>query len=130
MDEATREVLGRWLNKAEDDLKTARIVMDAVEPVTDSICFHAQQCMEKALKAYLVFRNIHVDKTHDLLRLLGACAARDPTFRDLRQAAENLTEYAVRPRYPDEYWETSFEEAKEAFQQAEKALLFVKTKVV
>jgi HEPN domain-containing protein len=33
---------------------------------TDTVCFHAQQCVEKHLKALLVLRAIVFPKTHDI----------------------------------------------------------------
>jgi HEPN domain-containing protein len=42
----------------------------APDPVWDGICFHAQQCAEKYLKALLEGQIIVFRKTHDLVELL------------------------------------------------------------
>lgn len=42
-----------WIEKAEGDISIAMREMAASEPVWDGICFHAQQCAEKYLKALL-----------------------------------------------------------------------------
>ncbi|MHB8282277.1 MAG: HEPN domain-containing protein [bacterium] len=49
------ESVKHWIIKAENDLKIAKDEMITNEPATDAVCFHAQQCAEKYLKAYLVF---------------------------------------------------------------------------
>jgi len=49
------ETVRKWILKAENDLKIARDEIQTKEPATDAICFHAQQCVEKYLKAFLVF---------------------------------------------------------------------------
>ena len=61
-----KEVIRLWLAKAESDLKTAQILIKDKDPPTDSICFHAQQAVEKLLKAYLTYFDIKVPKTHDI----------------------------------------------------------------
>lgn len=43
-----------WVRKAESDLKVARDELATLEPATDAVCFHCQQCAEKYLKAYLI----------------------------------------------------------------------------
>ena len=53
MDEAARTAMSRWLIKADNDLVTARTMLGVDPPVTDTACFHAQQCVEKCLKAFL-----------------------------------------------------------------------------
>lgn len=50
-----RDIIKRWIQKAESDLKTARILMEFEGSPTESICFHSQQAVEKLLKAYLTF---------------------------------------------------------------------------
>ena len=43
----------QWMKKADNDLFTARCVLEAPEGPTDTPCLHAQQAAEKALKAIL-----------------------------------------------------------------------------
>ena len=43
-----------WIRKAENDLITASACLNIKpRPPIDTICFHAQQCAEKYLKAFL-----------------------------------------------------------------------------
>ena len=129
MDEEKAVVIKRWLIKADHDLITAKVMLKNDPSVTDTICFHAQQCVEKALKAFLVFADIHVEKTHYLPRLVEICAAVDKTFYELTQLARELTDYAVEVRYIDDWREISLEEAVEAVNKAEKAMAFVREKI-
>lgn len=49
-----KDEIHKWIIKAENDLKTAKGEFSTKNPVTDTICFHCQQCVEKYLKAYLI----------------------------------------------------------------------------
>lgn len=96
-------VCREWLLKADNDLANAAhtLKLGAGCP-TDTVCFHAQQCVEKYLKAALVWEGIDFPKTHDLERLLALVPAETrPDLTDEEQA--RLTEYATGARYPG--WE-------------------------
>ncbi|MGW8256832.1 MAG: HEPN domain-containing protein [Thermoguttaceae bacterium] len=57
----------QWIVKAEGDFTSAQREYRARKnPNYDSACFHAQQCVEKYLKAVLQDREIPFRKTHDL----------------------------------------------------------------
>ena len=60
-------VVHEWVIKAENDLKAASHILKLGEECpTDTVCFHAQQCVEKYLKAFLVLEGIDFPKTHDI----------------------------------------------------------------
>jgi HEPN domain-containing protein len=64
------EVVSEWLKKAEGDFLTASREMSvSVDPNYDAVCFHAQQCIEKLMKALLISRGVTPPKTHDIVRL-------------------------------------------------------------
>lgn len=111
MDEQKKTVIQRWFVKASHDLITAKAMLKSDPSVTDTICFHAQQCVEKVLKAFLVFTDIHAEKTHYLPRLVEISATVDNSFHELDQLARELTDYAVEVRYIDDWREISLEEA-------------------
>jgi HEPN domain-containing protein len=76
------------------------------------VCFHAQQCVEKYLKALLVVTGMDFPKTHDteaLLSLLPIVSR--PEIAEEYQA--RLTLYATASRYPGAP-EISISEAKAA----------------
>ena len=65
-------VVRGWIEKAENDLKTAILTLRAGEECpADTVGFHAQQCAEKYLKALLTARGIDFPKTHDLGELVA-----------------------------------------------------------
>lgn len=77
-----RDIIKRWIQKVESDLKTARILMEFEGSPTESICFHSQQAVEKLLKAYLTFTDTRVGKTHDIATLLELCVEVDIRYPD------------------------------------------------
>ena len=88
----------QWIAYAEDDLRLAQhgLTMSSSCPYR-LIAYHAQQCAEKYLKAYLVFKEIDFPYTHDIRSLFKLCA-REWT-EELREA-ERLTPFAITTRYP------------------------------
>jgi len=121
-----REAIKKWILKAENDLKIAKDEMLTENPATDAICFHAQQYVEKYLKAYLISKDKEISKTHDILFLIKQCLLIDNEFNYLLELnADSLTSYAVEIRYPEEFYFPSLEEAKEAIEICEKVKQFV-----
>jgi HEPN domain-containing protein len=90
-----------WVKKAEGDFKTAgrELAADQV-PNYDSVCFHAQQCVEKYFKARLCEDDIPFKKIHDLRILLKSLLSIEPSWQQWEKALTNLTMAAVEVRYP------------------------------
>lgn len=94
-------VTKEWIEKAEADFAVAqRESRPRKSPNYDAVCFHAQQCAEKYLKALLHDAQIRFAKTHDLTALIGLGIHLFPQWELLREPAKMLTEFAVRFRYP------------------------------
>jgi len=92
-----------WIAKAEADFATMERECEATEnPNYDGICFHAQQCAEKYLKARLCEANITFSKIHDLVALLEQILDLEPTWESLREDLAYLSDFAVSFRYPGE----------------------------
>lgn len=91
-----------WLLIAQEDLDSAKHLFSQSLITT---LFHSQQCAEKSLKAYLVFGNRAVIKTHDLVRLVDICLDFNKQFEVLRPLAAVLTPYETAGRYPDNTFE-------------------------
>jgi len=90
-----------WLDKAEGDFATAeRELKVTTDPNYDAVCFHAQQCAEKYLKARLQESNIAFGKTHDLSLLLDMAVSIEPAWDVLRADLQTLSTFAVAYRYP------------------------------
>lgn len=93
-----------WVAKAEEDFAVIQALIRKQTPsLHDAVCFHAQQCAEKYLKALLTRDRIAFPKTHDLLDLLKRAKAHDPTLELLRPFLVYLEPYAVNLRYPGEF---------------------------
>ena len=102
-----------WIDKAEGDWATmTREFRVRKNPNYDAVCFHAQQCAEKYLKAKLQEAGIVFKKTHDLDILLQDILPIEPTWISLQNGSDALTVYAVKYRYPGDSADKF--EAKEA----------------
>lgn len=78
---------------------------------------HAQQCVEKYLKALLVLHGIEFERVHQIGALISRLPAR--LRPDLTQEEqERLTDYAVSTRYPGDYERIPLAEARQAVQIA------------
>ena len=61
------ELIKKWIDKADRDLSTAKVVYLHLPDYHEMIAFHCQQAVEKYLKAILVFNNIEFERTHNLI---------------------------------------------------------------
>jgi len=122
------ELVRGWLEKARRDLAVAEREVASESPFTDIACFHAQQCAEKSLKAYLIWRSIPFPRTHALEDLVLLAAQDNNSFASMTEAAVQLTPYAVEARYP-EFNEPTIQEAREAVGLARQIWTFVRQKV-
>ncbi len=109
-----------WLRHARSDLALAK-TRSVPEVLLESLCFHAQQAAEKALKAVLVARAIPFPRTHNLGALLDLLANALQPPAEI-QAADILTDYAVSSRYPGEVEPITEEEYQEALRLAERVV--------
>lgn len=124
MDQKLTVIIGQWLAKGDNDLKTAAFGLTADEPITDTICFHCQQAVEKYLKMYLVSKGDEPVITHNIAVLVAKCGQYDPAFSELSKY-DFLTGYAVTLRYPDDFYMPEVDEAREALSAAEEVRAFV-----
>jgi HEPN domain-containing protein len=94
-------VVAEWVLKAENDLKNAAHTLKLRgDCPTDTVCFHAQQCAEKYLKALLVFCDVSFPKTHDIESLVDRLAP-GRAVNVSPQEQGRLSSYAVALRYPE-----------------------------
>jgi HEPN domain-containing protein len=114
-----------WLEKAVQDLHSAKWLLSSPDALYNAVGFHCQQAAEKTLKAFLTWQDEPFEKTHSLVALVGKCLSFDQDFQDLRQAAVTLTPYAVAFRYPGDLPELMLEEAEHAYILAEKVWDFL-----
>lgn len=96
-------IVKEWISKAEGDFNSAlRELRARKNPNYDASCFHAQQCVEKYLKARLLKAGISFPKTHDLTYLLGLLKEIEPLWISFENQFRALNDYAVEYRYPGE----------------------------
>ena len=96
-----KPITQEWVEKAEEDWDVALLALGASQfRVYNAICFHAQQCAEKYLKAQLQEEGLTIPKTHDLEKVLDLLLPSHPLWSTLRPALDTLTTYAVDFRYP------------------------------
>lgn len=115
-----------WLTQAQEDLLWARASLKA--GILRGACFAAQQSAEKALKAFLLSKNITSPRIHDLVTLNQKCFTLEPRFKEMEQACNVLSPYYISSRYPDvaQFEQYSEDQAKEAVENAEKVVNFMK----
>ena len=90
-----------WADKAEGDYDTVLALLRSRRPSRyDPICFHAQQCAEKYLKARLTEAMIPFPKTHDLSVALKLALAVEPGWVVFLGPLVTITDWAVLARYP------------------------------
>jgi len=100
---ADNELLQEWLDKGNDDLRSAEYLSTMQHPTPDEIiCYHCQQSAEKYLKSYLVLNDIEPPKIHNLKELMEMCEQLNSNFNVLLPQLNILKVYAVLPRYPNE----------------------------
>ncbi len=96
-------LIAEWAQKADGDFTTALRESRARKNRNhDAVCFHAQQCIEKYIKAFLQKHQIPFTKTHDLVILVQACLPKQPLWEAWIEEMDALTRYAVLFRYPGE----------------------------
>lgn len=88
-----------WLNAAYDDLRAAKLLIQD-ETLNNATAFHCQQCVEKALKGFLLYRTLQAVDGHNLTWLCRRAAALDGSFQQWMDESASLNRYYVETRYP------------------------------
>ncbi len=92
-----RPLTNEWLNAANDDLLAMKLLMSN-EHLTHIAAFHAQQCLEKTLKAILEENEIDISKTHKLHTLISLIPVKNISFDERLIAL--LDKLYIDARYP------------------------------
>lgn len=116
----TLRVARQWVERAEEDLTNAEYTLTLREKCPlGTVCFHAQQCGEKYLKARLTLLAVPFPRTHDppepLLRV--------PEDLGLRLQPSDvgiLSRYSIEARYPGDWEPIARVEAEDAVTMARK----------
>jgi HEPN domain-containing protein len=121
LEELKRELVTRWIAKAEKDFSLAEHLVAEGCFYCEAIGFNSQQSVEKLLKAVLAMHQVDFPKTHNLGELLDRLAAVDTNLADSLRELTALNPYGVEYRYPGDFPELTSQDAETAFQLARKA---------
>ena len=94
-----RDLARELLARARDDLAAAQALRSAGEVSDAIVAFHAQQAVEKALKAALAAAGKDFPFTHNLAVLLQLCEDAELNPPAALTDADLLTPYAAQLRY-------------------------------
>ena len=84
---------------AQRDLKALQGMLDADTFADEIFGFHAQQAVEKALKAWLTIVGVEYPRTHDLEELLDLLEEHEEPIIEAFYDLVDLTDFAVQFRY-------------------------------
>lgn len=116
---AESRMVRQWFAYAARDLKLAAGAIGYGPQFKNEAAFHAQQCIEKAMKGFLISRGVRPPKTHNIEHLTGLVSGTGVKLKSLIRNPGRVTEYAVVYRYPDaDVKPISFKTAKAAVAQA------------
>jgi len=87
------------LRVAEQDWKTVELLAQHTDAPVSSLCFHAQQYLEKVMKAVLVSNAVIFRRTHDLEVLAALLAEKEITLPLSIDQLKQLNPFAVTLRY-------------------------------
>lgn len=121
---ANQKIIKQWFIYAVRDLKAAKGLFKIGAEQTNAVGFHSQQCVEKAIKGYLLYLNIKPSRTHSIKELAHQLKDVDLKTFKILMSADRLTKYAVIYRYPDaELKPTAHASVKSAVKIAERIYL-------
>ena len=85
--------------KAKQDLSALRGMMDKTIFAEEIFGFHAQQAVEKSLKAWLALIGVDFPLIHDLEELFALLKDQGQAVPDIFQSLVDLTDFSVQFRY-------------------------------
>ena len=92
----------RFLRLAEKDLKAFMAMKNHPDIAFEIACFHAQQSVEKSLKAIMFLKKIEFRRTHDLEELAAILNRNGLVLPLPTEQISRLNPFAVTVRYDDE----------------------------
>lgn len=87
-----------WLTRAAEDLAAAQVLLSRPD-LTNAVAFHAQQAVEKALKAVIEEMDLGFVRTHSLTRLYELVRPHYPIIGDM-DMLDRLDAVYIEARYP------------------------------
>jgi len=91
-----------WLKAAQDDLAVISKIINE-ESLSHMVAFHAQQCIEKSLKALGEERSLELPKIHKLKTLASRVGIDLSSFENGEDQLHLLDELYIDSRYPGDF---------------------------
>jgi len=111
-----------WFDKARHDLDGARVLLES-GGLYDLAAFHCQQCIEKALKAWLLQRTGRLNDGHSLVYLSREAKRRGAKIDRWMRDCAYVNQFYIETRYPADVPEVvEREDAEECCRIAEEVL--------
>ncbi|MEK7397590.1 MAG: HEPN domain-containing protein [Candidatus Poribacteria bacterium] len=85
----------QWISYADDDLRLAKNTLETMKEDRPYhlVAYHAQQCVEKYLKAYLVYSCIDFPYTHDIFQLMQLFGKEAKWIEKIQEGGQCYEEY-------------------------------------
>ncbi len=93
-----KTITREWLSRAAEDLAAAQALLLRAD-LTNVVAFHAQQTVEKTLKAVIEEYDLGMIRTHSLTRLYELVRPHHPVIADM-DMLDRLESVYVEARYP------------------------------
>lgn len=123
------ELIKYWIEKADHDFGSAKLIFLHAPDYFDTIAFHCQQAVEKYLKALLIYYEIEFQRTHNLIYLLDLLSNKIEISEDKYDSAIMLNGFSVQIRYPDRTIYLSKDELETSINITQKFRKFTITKI-
>lgn len=111
MNALQKNYIHQWIQKANEDKLAIQRLIDPEIVSPSVVCFHCEQMAEKYLKAFLIFHDKEITKTHNIEFLLAECSSIDSSFEHIDPL--NMSDFGVSVRYPGDQYIPSDKEVLE-----------------
>lgn len=90
-----------WMRRSYEDKRAAELLIHN-EDTLDAATFHCQQCIEKALKGYILYKTGTPVDGHNLTWLCRQAIKQDARFQEWLDESAALNRYYIETRYPSD----------------------------
>lgn len=119
MNEPNLPIYRKWIEKADHDLGSAKLIFKYIPEYFDTVAYHCQQSVEKYIKSLLIYHGIEFQRTHDLPFLLELLSRKIEINSEYFDKAIILNGYSIEIRYPEQILHLTEDELKIAISIAE-----------
>lgn len=114
-----------WLSFAYEDLKSAELLIND-EECHNACAFHCQQCIEKALKGYVLKKTKRRLDGHNLTWLCRQAVIINEEFRQWLDESATLNNFYIQTRYPSDVpLDVSIEQIGRLYKMADEMFDFI-----